>query len=126
MKNILKVGVRSKNIRYRRRYKALFEKQETRFICKFWSISMLLDPDPDPHGQNAFESGSTTLDQTIPNVSMPYVTVVAWNMNLLLRSIPWYCTYLTKNFELQNLRYYLVWYPVYLKIYVNQEPSCVM
>ncbi len=25
----------------------LFESQRTRFICKFWSVFMLLDPDPD-------------------------------------------------------------------------------
>jgi hypothetical protein len=34
-----------------RRHKGLFERQETRFICKFWSIFMLQDPDPDPHSQ---------------------------------------------------------------------------
>jgi hypothetical protein len=39
MKNIFKVVKRSKNIRYIRSYKSPFERQETRFICKFWSIS---------------------------------------------------------------------------------------
>ncbi len=28
------------------KYKSLFERQKTRFIFQFWSISMLLDPDP--------------------------------------------------------------------------------
>jgi hypothetical protein len=31
---------------YLRRYESFFEKQKTRFICKFLPISMLLDPDP--------------------------------------------------------------------------------
>ncbi len=44
MKNIIKVGSRSKT--YLRRYKSLFERQETRFICKILSFSVLLDPDP--------------------------------------------------------------------------------
>ncbi len=39
------------------RYGSLFEKQETRFSCYYWSISMLLDP--DPHSQ--CRSGSTKL-----------------------------------------------------------------
>jgi len=43
MKNIHKVGTRSK-------------KAENQFFCKFWSISMLLDP--DPHFQ--YGSGFTT------------------------------------------------------------------
>ncbi len=35
---------------YLRGYKSLLEKgQETKFICRLWSISMLLDP--DPHSQ---------------------------------------------------------------------------
>ncbi len=51
MKNILKVGNRSKT--YIQRCKSL---SETRFICKFLSISMLLDP--DPHSQ--YGSGSKT------------------------------------------------------------------
>jgi hypothetical protein len=48
MKNILKVGYRSKNIHT----KVLkpFERQESKFICEFRSISVLLDSvmDPDP------------------------------------------------------------------------------
>jgi hypothetical protein len=36
--------------------KRLFERQETMFICKIWSVSMLLDP--DPHAQ--YGSGSLT------------------------------------------------------------------
>jgi hypothetical protein len=43
-KNILQVGIGQKT--YIRRYKSPFERQKTRFICKFWSISMLLDQDP--------------------------------------------------------------------------------
>ncbi len=39
---------------YLQRYKSLFERQETRFIGYFWSISMLLDPDPQ------YGSGSRT------------------------------------------------------------------
>ncbi len=39
-----------------RRFKNPFERQETRFICYLWSISMLLDP--DPHSQ--YRSGSRT------------------------------------------------------------------
>jgi hypothetical protein len=41
---------------YLRRYKSLFERLKVRFICKFVSISMLLDP--DPHSQ--YGSGSRT------------------------------------------------------------------
>jgi hypothetical protein len=41
MKNILKEGNRSKNIPT----KVLFHRQKTRFISKFLSISMILDPD---------------------------------------------------------------------------------
>ncbi len=47
MENIQKVGNSSKNIPYLRRYISLLERPKTRFICKVWSISMLLDPDPD-------------------------------------------------------------------------------
>ncbi len=36
---------------------AFFERQKTRFICKFWSISMLRDPYPDPHSQYGSGSG---------------------------------------------------------------------
>jgi hypothetical protein len=37
-----------------------FERQETRFICQFWSVSVILDPDPgqqisaDPDPQHFF------------------------------------------------------------------------
>jgi hypothetical protein len=29
-----------------RTHKSLLERQKTRFVCKVWPISMLLDPDP--------------------------------------------------------------------------------
>jgi hypothetical protein len=47
IKNIPKVGNRYKT--YIQRYKNLFERQNTRFVCKTWSISVLLDPDPYFH-----------------------------------------------------------------------------
>jgi hypothetical protein len=40
-------------------YKYFFERLEIGFICKFWSISLLLDP--DPHSQCGSGTGSTTL-----------------------------------------------------------------
>jgi hypothetical protein len=33
------------------RYTILSERLEIWFICKFWSISLLLDPDPKLHSQ---------------------------------------------------------------------------
>jgi len=54
---LLKFGNRVKNIFTKvHRYTSHFERQETRFICKFWSISML--PNPDLHSQ--YGSGSRT------------------------------------------------------------------
>ncbi len=55
---ILNVGnaVGQKTYLRLRRYKSLFERQKTRFICKVWSISMLSDP--NPHYQ--YGSGSKT------------------------------------------------------------------
>jgi hypothetical protein len=64
MKNIIDVGNRSNT--YLQRYKNLFERQETRFICKFWSISLLLvrilktDPDPGQVSQINAELGIHT------------------------------------------------------------------
>ncbi len=49
---------------YLRRYKSFFESQKLRFICKFWSIFMVLDPDPDPHCQ--YRSGSKHQSICIP------------------------------------------------------------
>jgi hypothetical protein len=43
---------------YLPRYKIHFEMLEIRLFCKFWSISLLLVPDPGPHSQYVFESGS--------------------------------------------------------------------
>jgi hypothetical protein len=43
---------------YRRGHKMLSDRQKTSFICKFWSVFMLLDPDPDLHSQ--YGSGSRT------------------------------------------------------------------
>jgi hypothetical protein len=43
----LKVVIGQKT--YPRRYNGLFERQTTRFICRVRSITMFLDPDPDPH-----------------------------------------------------------------------------
>jgi hypothetical protein len=51
MKNIPKVGNRSKDIPYPRRLEILFERQETWIICKLWSISISILLDPDPHSQ---------------------------------------------------------------------------
>ncbi len=55
MKNILEVGNRSK----KRIYEGtkLFERKDTRFICYFWSTSMLLVPDP-PNPEEANHYGS--------------------------------------------------------------------
>ncbi len=49
-----KVGKRSKNIPTK--VQKPFWKAKTRFICKFWSISIILDLDPNPHSQ--YGSGS--------------------------------------------------------------------
>ncbi len=80
MKNVFKKGKRSKT--YLWRYKSIFERQKTRFICQFCPISMLLDPDPDPHFQYGSDprypnecwskwirigSGSTTLEEITIN-----------------------------------------------------------
>jgi hypothetical protein len=53
MKNIL-IGIGQKA--YLQRYKNLFERQETRFICKFWSISHA----PGPHFDTNPDSGVRT------------------------------------------------------------------
>jgi hypothetical protein len=45
-----------------KRSKNLPVRQETR--CLFWSISVLLDPDPDPGQPNQWGSRSTTLEIT--------------------------------------------------------------
>ncbi len=45
----------ARNKRTLRRYKSLFEMVEIRLICNLWSISFLLDPDPD--SQNRSGSG---------------------------------------------------------------------
>ncbi len=61
MKNIPKVGNMSENIptkEHTTRSLRLLEKQKTRFTCKFWSISMLLDP--DPHFKDGSGSDSRT------------------------------------------------------------------
>jgi hypothetical protein len=50
MKNIPVLKAVNMSKTYLRRYKRVFEKHETRFICLFWSVSML--PDPDPHSQS--------------------------------------------------------------------------
>ncbi len=59
-----KLLVKRHTLQYLLRYRNLFERQHTRFICQFRSISMLLDPDahffsntdPDPGKPN--ECGS--------------------------------------------------------------------
>ncbi len=43
--------------KYLRRNKSKFERPEIRIICKFWSISLLLDPYPHQHSQHRSVSG---------------------------------------------------------------------
>ncbi len=56
MKNIIKVGNRSKHTPTKVRTKTYLKRQENRFICKFWSISLLLvrilKTDPGPGQPN--------------------------------------------------------------------------
>jgi hypothetical protein len=73
MKNMHKVGNKSENTY---EGKKAFERQKTWFICKFWSISMLLDL--DPHSQYGPRSGSTT-----PAKSMPYSQIGRKRMFLI-------------------------------------------
>jgi hypothetical protein len=56
VKNIFQVGNRAKNLPTKVLKQVL--KAVTRFICKLWSNTMLLDPDPDSHSQ--YGSGSVS------------------------------------------------------------------
>ncbi len=73
------------------RYKSLFERQKTRFICKFWSISMLPDPhsntDPYPRHQN--ECGSRWIRIRIHNTVFFYPEGCLMTVKFMKVEITW-------------------------------------
>ncbi len=73
LKNILKVGNRPRNIPTK--VQSIFERQDTGFICKFWSASLLLDPDPDPHSLYGSDSGSRTAKQMLIRIHNTVFTI---------------------------------------------------
>ncbi len=99
--NILWVGKRLRKIPTIRRFKSLYERQEKRFTCKFWSISMLLNP--DPHSQlpirirtrkakgkriRAYQDPQHWLLHRYTIVSMPWQNAQKLNGYTIV-SIPW-------------------------------------
>jgi hypothetical protein len=60
MKNSLYVGTVLGHKTYLFRYKSHFESLEIGLICAFWSISLLLDP--DPHSQYESQESQINAD----------------------------------------------------------------